>query len=237
MNTAPQPTVFVAGATGYTGNHVVSACAARGLRTVAHIRPGSTSGSRWRGVFEEQGAVVDESPWTAEAMAAAMAKHQPEVVFSMLGITARRGKAEGSSYESVDYGLTVMLLEAAATLPTPPVFVYLSSAGAGGPAIGAYMSARVRAEAAIRAAGIPHLIARPSFITGEDRSESRPGERVAAVVADGLLGGLARLGIKGPRKAWGSLTGEQLGEALVRLALAGQRGVVEATALHEALQD
>ena len=52
MNTAPQPTVFVAGATGYTGNHVVSACAARGLRTVAHIRPGSTSGSRWRGVFE-----------------------------------------------------------------------------------------------------------------------------------------------------------------------------------------
>ncbi len=233
----PMHTVFIAGATGYTGRHVVAACAARGLNTIAHIRPGSSSGPRWRGTFEEQGAVVDESAWTPEAMQDAMARHQPELVFSLLGITAKRGKQEGSSYQSVDYGLTVLLLEAAATLKSPPVFVYLSSAGAGGPSMGAYMKARVMSEAAIRASEIPHLIARPSFITGEDRDESRPGERVAAVLADGLLGGLAKVGLGGPRKAWGSLTGTQLGEALVRLALAERRGVVEATDLHEALDD
>ena len=45
-----------------------------------------------------------------------------------------------------------------------------------------------------------------------------------------------KLGVDGPRKAWGSLTGAQLGEALVRLALDGVRGVVEATELHEALE-
>lgn len=225
--------VFVAGATGYTGREVVAAARSRGCPTVAHIRPGSSSLARLGPAFEAQGAVVDATPWEPEAMAEALARHRPEVVFSLLGITAKRGKAEGSSYQSVDYGLTVLLLEAAARLEPPPRFVYLSSAGAGGPAMGAYMKARVMAEAAIRAAGLPHLIARPSFITGDDREESRPGERLGAVVADGLLGGLAALGVDGPRKAWGSLTGEELGGALVSLALEDRQGVVEATELHE----
>lgn len=225
--------VFAAGATGYTGRNVVAAARARGCHTVAHIRPGSSSLERLGPAFEAQGAEVDTTPWEPGPMAEALARHRPDIVFSLLGITARRGRAEGSSYQSVDYGLTVLLLEAAAALEPQPLFVYLSSAGAGGAALGAYMKARAMAEAAIREAGVPHLLARPSFITGEDREESRPGERLGAVLADGLLGGLAALGVDGPRKAWGSLTGEELGGALVSLALEGRQGVVEATVLHE----
>ena len=227
-------TAFIAGATGYTGRSVVAACRARGMTTVAHVRPDSSRLAEWRTTFGDHGATVDTSPWTAEGMAAAMARHHPDFVFSLLGTTAKCGKTDGSSYEAVDYGLSVLLLGAAAGVEPWPCFVYLSSTGADGPALNAYMKARVRVEKAITDLGMNHLIARPSFITGEDREEDRPGERVGAKVVDGFLNTLSAVGIKGPRAKYGSITGPQLGEALVKLAVEGTRGTVEAAALQAA---
>jgi uncharacterized protein YbjT (DUF2867 family) len=225
-------TAFIAGATGYTGRNVVSALTARGIETVAHVRPDSRSLDQMRTIFTAEGASVDTSPWTPQGMASAMASHRPDFVFALLGTTAKRGKVDGSTYESVDYGLTVMLLEAAAAMDPRPCFVYLSAAGAGGLALGGYMRARARVEQEIVALGIPHLIARPSFITGDDREEDRPAERIGAKLVDAGLGSLAALGVPGPRAALGSITGPDLGEALVRLAVEGHRGVVEAADLH-----
>ncbi len=227
-------TAFIAGATGYTGRSVVTSCLARGITTVAHVRPDSSRLDSWTSTFEGQGATVDSSPWTPEGMAAAMRRHQPDFVFALLGTTAKRGKTDGGSYETVDYGLSVLLLGAAATVEPWPCFVYLSSTGADGPAINAYMKARVRVEKAIVDLGINHLIARPSFISGDDRDENRPAERVGATVVDGFLNTLSAVGLKGPRAKYGSITGAQLAEALVKLSTEGSRGVVEAAGLQAA---
>jgi len=54
------------------------------------------------------------------------------------------------------------------------------------------MRAHGKVAAAVRASSLPYTIARPSFITGADRDEPRPMERVGAVVTDvtlGLVGG------------------------------------------------
>jgi uncharacterized protein YbjT (DUF2867 family) len=212
--------VFVAGATGYTGRSVVAHAAEERTHTVAHVRPDSRSLSDWRTRFDEHGATVDVSPWTPEGMAGAMDRHRPDVVFALLGTTARRARRDGSSYEEVDYGLTVMLLRAVAEVCPETCFVYLSAAGAHGRAVNAYMSVRTRVEAEIRSLGVPHLIARPGFITGRDRDENRPAERAAATVLDGALSALAMVGLRGPREKWHSITGSQLGRALVTLARA-----------------
>lgn len=232
------PTVFIAGATGYTGRHVVAACTARGLTTVAHVRPDSSALPEWRARFEARGATVDVSAWTSEGIGAAFDRHRPDLVFSLLGTTAKRARRGDGSYEEVDFGLTMMLLDASAAGTPPPLFVYLSAAGADGMALNAYMKVRARVERAIHDRGVPHLIARPSFITGSDREEDRPAERIGALLLDGLLGTLSAVGIDGPARRWGSMTGAELGEALVRLAVdEARRGVVEAAELRTAAAD
>lgn len=227
-------TAFVAGATGYTGRSVVPCLLERGVRTVAHVRPDSPDREAWQAHFTDVGAHVDSSPWSADAMGGALRRWRPDFVFALLGTTARRGRAEGASYLSVDHDLTVMLLDAAAELEPPPCFVYLSSVGADHPRGSAYLGVRDRVEARIRGAGLPHLLARPSFITGPDRTERRIAERLAARAVDTATGGLAALGIRGLRERYASVTGPQLAHALVDLALQGRRGVVEAAALRDA---
>src|SRR5262245_54350251 len=158
--------VFVAGATGYTGRAVVRESVARGLDTVAHVRPDSSSLDRWRQRFESIGARVDTTAWTAADIHATLRRLQPSVVYSLLGTTRARGKqgsgsAVNDDYEAVDYGLSILLLEAAVACGSRPRFVYLSAMGAEGRAVNAYMEVRKRVEAAVQASGLPYLIARP----------------------------------------------------------------------------
>lgn len=233
--------VFVAGATGYTGRSVVRESVARGLDTVAHVRPDSSSLDRWRATFESIGARVDTTPWGAADIRATMQKLQPSVVHSLLGTTRSRGKQGSGSavrddYEAVDYGLSILLLEAAVACGSRPRFVYLSAMGADGRPVNAYMDVRKRVEAAVIESGLPYLIARPGFITGDDRDETRVAERVAARVSDSLLAGLGVLGAKRLRARYTSLTGAQLGAALVELAArGGENAVVENEALRAAV--
>jgi len=227
----PTGPIFVAGASGYTGREVVRECRARGLETVAHIRPDSRSLEQWRERFTELGARVDTTPWTLPAMRATLAALQPAQVYSLLGTTRARGKSKTGSavaddYESVDYGLSVMLLEAAVRCGREPRFVYLSAMGAGGRVLNAYMDVRKRVEAAISGSGLPYVIARPGFITGSDRDEWRAGERIAATISDGALKLLGALGAKRLAHRYVSMTGAELGAAMVRLACETEAVVV-----------
>lgn len=211
---------FVAGATGYTGQAVVQALRARGIETWAHVRPDSSQRSVWQSKFEAAGAHVDFTPWDANAVRATLARLQPTLVFALLGTTRARGRrgtgsAVADNYEAVDYGLSIILLEASAALPVPPRFVYLSSLGADNPGGNQYLLARSRVEKRLREGGVAYLIGRPSFITGEDRQEHRPMERYGAKVADGMLKALGALGAHTLRDRYSSLSGAQLGEALV----------------------
>lgn len=214
---------FVAGASGYTGRAVVEELRRRGIETVAHVRPGSSSLGTLGRRFEALGARVDTTPWEPDAMAATLGGLGPTVVFSLLGTTATRAKGEGmeaeEAYERVDYGLTALLIDASAHSESRPRFVYLSSLGAEPGTKNAYLQARVKAEAKLRDSGLPWTVARPSFVTGPDREESRPMERLGATVADAALGLAALLGAKGVRDRYASMDADTLARALVGAAL------------------
>ena len=239
---APPGLVFVAGATGYTGRAVVELCAERGLDTVAHVRPDSRDLELWRRRFEARGARVDTTPWTLADMKATLTELQPSQVYALLGTTRARAKVDTGSavadtYEAVDYGLSVMLLEAAVACGSRPTFVYLSALGAGGRPMNAYMDVRKRVEAAVLGSELPHVIARPGFISGPDREESRLGERTFARISDGLLGALGKLGAKQLVDKYASLTGTELATAMVALATDDprERVVAEVSDLREKL--
>ncbi len=228
--------VVVFGASGYTGRHVVEEARSRGLRVVAHLRPGSRTGvslePRWRAL----GVEVAVAPFEAAALEALLAEHPPVAIFALLGTTRRRKKESGGAdtYERVDEGLTLKVLEAAEAAAPRARLVYLSSIGAGrAGAQGAYLAARTRVEAALRASTQPFTILRPSFITGPDRPERRPAERLAA----GLLGPALRLagglGLHASAARYAPRTGRQVALALVEAALdpALERAVLEGEAI------
>lgn len=243
MSDAPStspPVAWVAGATGYTGHEVVRALSARGVRVHAHVRPDSSRLAEWTERFTALGAEVEATPWTDDDQAQALARVRPTMVFALLGTTQKRARAAAragapaADYAAVDVGLTLTLLRAALAAGTRPRFVYLSSLGVGPDGRGAYLQARWKVEEALRASGLPFTIARPSFITGPDRDESRPAERIASIVGDAALGALALVGAHRLRDRYRSNTAQGLAAALVRLAAdpAAEGKVVLAEDLH-----
>jgi nucleoside-diphosphate-sugar epimerase len=209
---------FVAGATGYVGHALVGVARGHSIATTAHVRPDSRQLGEWRTRFAALDADLDTTPWALDAMTATLAALRPTAVFGLLGTTRKRGAGTGDTYESVDYGLTAMLIDALAAAQLNPVFVYLSSMGVRDGQTGGYLGARAKLEAKLRASPLPYVIARPSFITGPDREESRPLERGAAAVTDLVLGFASRLGAPRLRQRYGSTTATALAGSLVRLA-------------------
>jgi nucleoside-diphosphate-sugar epimerase len=216
---------FVAGSTGYTGREVVRALRAKGIETVAHVRPDSGRLGEWQARFGAAGARIDTTPWDGRLLQQALALIRPDLVFALLGTTrarARKARAEGGGddgYEAVDYGLTMLLYHAVALTGLSPRFVYLSSTGVRERGGNPYLAVRARVERALREGGLPYTIARPSFITGPDRDEFRPGERIGAEIVDGALAIAGLCGARRLRDRYRSTTNVILADALVRIAL------------------
>ena len=217
------PKAFVTGATGYTGQAVVKELLHHGLPVVAHIRPDSSKLDTWREMFLGLGAQVDTSAWTVDALGEALSRHQPKLIFSLIGTTRHRAAEEGmgasEAYERVDYGLSRCLLDATQQSGVMATFVYLSAMGARAGASNPYMAVRGRFEAELRDTGLPYLIARPAFITGDDRAESRPMERVGASLIDVALKPLTWMGLGQTRDQYASMDSSTLARGLVRGAL------------------
>lgn len=223
MMQGQQHVVFVAGATGYTGRAVVRRAVREGCRTVAHVRPGSSSLDRLCAEFTDGGVQVEVTPWEPDAMRRSLEKIRPTVIFSLLGTTAKRAKREGmeatQGYERIDYGLSVMLMDAAVATESTARFVYLSAIGVSQNSRNPYMAVRWRAEQHLRGTGLPFTIVRPSFISGSDREESRPMERLGATVVDGLLSVVGALGAHELRDRYASLDADALARGMLRAAL------------------
>lgn len=237
----PKPLTFVAGATGYTGRAVVATLRAHGVPVLAHVRPDSASAAEWRARFEALGAEVDETPWDATALEARLAFRQPGAVFALLGTTRTRAKREGiaDAYETIDYGLTAMLLRAASAAGNAPRFIYLSALGAREDTRNAYLAARGKLERELRASPLPYLIVRPAFITGSDREESRPMERIASPIIDAVLAVVGALGGGTMRDRYGSLSAAELAQGMVTLGLHERDGrrEVDAADIRAALRN
>jgi nucleoside-diphosphate-sugar epimerase len=220
-------TALVVGATGYTGREVVRELRARGIATVAHVRPDSRALAEIEPLFRTLGATVDRTPWQADELRAMLTRVRPDLVFALLGTTKARARAAAragrdpatESYEAVDYGLTSLLLRSIVDVGLAPRFLYLSSAGVNDATTHPYLVARARMERELRASGVPFTIARPSFITGPDRSERRFAERVGARVADAALALAGALGARRLRDRYRSTDARTLARGLVRHAL------------------
>ena len=212
-------TAFVLGATGFVGREVVRQLCVRGARAIAHVRPDSAQLEEWRGRLAALGAEVDTTPWDGARLGARLAEVRPAQLYILIGTTRRRAKAdrvEGDIYEAIDLGLTRIAVEAALASTAAPRLIYLSSIGADAAARSPYLRARGKAEAAVTGAGLPWVIARPSFITGE-RDESRAGERAASVLGDGVLAVAGLFGARRTRDRYRSTTPDVLASALIRL--------------------
>jgi len=228
---------FIAGATGYTGRALVEVLRDKGIRTTAHVRPDSPSLDTHRAHFESLGAEVDTSRWDQDTMTATLDRLRPTLAFCLLGTTRhrvakeRRGGGQGLSYDAVDYGMTMMVIRAAEALDPSPRVIYLSAAGVKASRPGSYMEARYKVEQELQAASVPWTIARPCFITGPGRQESRPGERIGAIVTDGLM---SLFGSR-VKARWGSLTAPELARGLMRHGLSAEsvNAIVEAVDLRD----
>jgi NADH dehydrogenase len=219
---------FVLGATGYVGREVVRQLAVRGDKVWAHVRPDSKELARWQETFGNEGATVDTTAWNADAMAARWRELEPNAIYICIGTTKKKAKSDalvGNIYEQVDYGLTKLAADAAAASGAKPRLVYLSSVGANPSSGSDYLAWRGKAEDAVKASGVPWVIARPSMIHGE-RDEGRPAEAVISVVGDSLLAVAGLFGAKQLRAKYRSTTGDILAAGLIRLAEHAEPGTI-----------
>ena len=147
--------VFITGATGYLGRALSASLVARGhtvsglCRQTSRIRPAP-------GVLPVLGNPLDASTYAASL--------RPDHVVVHLVGTPKPAPWKGASFERVDLGSVVQLAEAVANHPVAHI-VYVSVAHPA-PAMHAYISARIRAEAALEATGLPLTILRPWYVLG-----------------------------------------------------------------------
>lgn len=216
---------FVAGATGYTGQALVPLLSEHPEigEVVAHIRPGSSKLDSMKPAFEEMGAIVDTTEWDDDAFCDRFEELRPDLVFALLGTTKARKRSaddrEAETYHAVDYGLTALLIRACVTAELSAKFVYLSSMGVTESSMSSYIQARWKAENYLQHSELPYLIVRPSFISGPDRDESRPLERVGSVATDAALGVVGALGGSKLRDKYQSMDADELATGMLELAL------------------
>jgi uncharacterized protein YbjT (DUF2867 family) len=214
---------LVIGATGYVGRSLVGLAASAGHEVVAHVRPDSPTGDRAAADLVAAGARVVRTAWTGEAWYRYLEANPVERIVLALGTTSSRTRAASrvgaanASQAAVDLGLTMMLLTAARTAAPEAGLVYLSALGASATG-NEYLRVRATVEAALSSGPNPFTVVRPSFITGPDRSESRPVERIGAAVGNSLAAVFRVAGNRRRAAKLASISGPELASILVGLA-------------------
>lgn len=193
--------VFVAGATGYLGRHIVEECIARGWTVSALAR----SEKKGRALAALGATPIIAQATDPKSLAAANAMDGVDVVISALGITRQ---ADGVGYMEVDFGANLNLLEQAMRTGARR-FCYVSVFR--GEQL-ADKSALIHAKEAfvreLRAAPVESCVIRPSaffsdmgeifdmarggraWVLGDGMQEINPisGRDLAAVCADAMTG-------------------------------------------------
>lgn len=225
VDAPPEERVLVIGATGYTGQALVEQLSQRASAQVwAHVRPDSPALSQWEARVQPwENVELSTAAWSDAAMRAELERVAPTHIFLLLGTTKARGRGPQTSaiadtYEAVDYGLTHLVLQANLSTPAPARIIYLSSLGVSPKTTNPYLKVRARIEAQLQAASPSWVSVRPSFISGPDRQESRPLERVSAIAATPLLRLAGALGARRYYERYRPRTGAELAALLIACA-------------------
>jgi nucleoside-diphosphate-sugar epimerase len=169
---------FVAGATGFTGRAIALQDATRHqVELRLQVRPGSSSRDKLGDDERIVDVGIDDHAKLVDSMRGS------DAVMQLIG-TVRAKFDEENSYETVDYGTTIQLLEAAKDAGVRH-FILLSSVGAG-LGIGSYLAWKKKTEEAVRAGGIPWTIVRPGYLAGDERLTDRMQMKAVGAFMRGL---------------------------------------------------
>ncbi len=201
--------IVVAGATGLVGGQVVMLLAKRkDVETHVVAR---------RPVDELAAAAIahiaEPAKWPE-----AIAEIEPDVVVSALGTTMRMAGSK-EAFHAVDHDLVVAVGTAAKAAGARHMMA-VSSVGASADSSNFYLKTKGEAEAALGALGFTRTdFLRPGLLTGCNRQESRPGERLGILLSPFtdmlMIGGLSR---------YRSIPSELVANAIATLAVAGGTG-------------
>ncbi len=150
-----KPAVFVTGGTGYLGQPLIAALLAQGFEVFALTRAQSRH-KLPSGVSVVVGDVLD-----AQSYARAI---PPGATFVHLIGVPHPAPWKAAEFVRVDLGSVTAAVQAARAAQVSH-FIYLSVAQPA-PVMRAYQDVRARAEALIRASGIPATIVRPWYVLG-----------------------------------------------------------------------
>lgn len=226
-----KPIIFVAGANSFTGQYLVKELTHKGFETIAHIRPDSPKKNYWIEFFKSLKSKIDLTPWDGDLMTKTMQRLSPSHIFFLIGTTQKRIQASQKkhfpeSYESVDVGLAKLLIHACNEANKKPVFIYLSSLGAGSRTTGAYLKARNQAEQIIKTSGLPYLIVRAPIIYGKERDKRRYLEEIAAHTLSGICWVGEKTGLENWTSRFKPIRGKILAQALANLIAEKSRNQV-----------
>ena len=147
--------VFVTGANGYLGSGLVPRLLARGHRVKGLVRP-AAAGRLPDGAEPVLGDALDAASFAA-------AVPPCDTLVHLVG-TPHPNPSKAGEFDRVDLASVVAAVAAAARARVEHV-VYVSVAQPA-PVMRAYVAARARGEAAVRASGIPSTILRPWYVLG-----------------------------------------------------------------------
>lgn len=226
--------VFVAGATGATGQVLVPLAHEAGLELRLHVRPATAAKLAAEGsplATDARARVLDLGD--RDALIAAL--RGCDAVVSLIG-TMKRRFAQGDTYETSDVGTTRALVDAAKAAGVPR-FLLLSSVGAGGG--GAYLQMKGECERIVRESGLSWAVFRPSALASPAKGAAGThGKRWVPPGATALTAGLRTLpGVGDLVARYGPIPIEVVARAMVRtvatLAPGGEGRIVEGAALWE----
>lgn len=149
--------VAVTGAGGFVGRHIIDQLVERGHEPRALLRdPARLPFLRPDAVTVVRGDLADHD-------ALRRLTHGADAVMHLVGIIAER---RGVTFQAVHVEST-HALAVAARLAGVRRFIHMSAQGArDAPGATAYHRTKAQGEAVVRASGVPHVIFRPSFISG-----------------------------------------------------------------------
>ena len=174
--------LFVAGATGATGQVFVPMAEKAGHSLALHVRPKSRDKTP---LGKDPRAKVFELSDDAAVDAALVGK---DAVVSFVG-TMRSRFSEGEDYATSDVASAKALAASAKRVGVPRLLL-LSSVGAGG--VGAYLKMKLACEDAVRDQGLQWTFFRPSILVSPEWAhDGNHGKRAAPFGATAFLGGIA----------------------------------------------